>query len=215
MHDDAQRVVEYRFVARIFPAGRTRSCFDAVDQGMVTMRFVQGVQECTRQIAMRVEMIEQSAQEKVVQDNDTRMTRQHREHVLVQRGVADMVNNAFVLFRMFFKPVRRTNRQRGVDPRIIDRRLIDDHVDVIVHCQLRQQFRTVVGNAGLFRRQWGHIRQPRTRSLGRHHDACFIAASCMQMFKCFQSTLCARIPGKQASLLQSVFPQAGQVSIVG
>ncbi len=114
------------------------------------MRMVESLLERAGLVAGVVQIVEDIAKIEIVQDHDARMPFQQPEHVLVYRRIAEMVEHPVVFVHMGFEPGHGTQRQVGLDPRIADKVLVDDQIDIVKTCQFRNQFRTVVGDAGFF-----------------------------------------------------------------
>ena len=67
--------------------------------------------------------------------------------MLMESGIAKMIQDAIIRMAILLKPGEITNRTIGVDPRIRHSWLRYDHIDVVMASEFRQQFDTVICDA--------------------------------------------------------------------
>ena len=72
------------------------------------------------------------SQIKIVQYDDARYVVQQAKHMLMESGVAKMIDHTLVLGGVRFEPFHTSLRKVGLDPGIRDRVLSHDHVNIIV-----------------------------------------------------------------------------------
>ena len=145
-----------------------------------------------------------AGKEKVMEDDHARKTAEEVEHVDVELGIAEMVEDAVEIAEMFLKPAHRTEGKADVFPQ--GRLVVKDHAGhVVVLFQFRHKFGTVEGDAGLLRQKGGNVGQLQA----------FLGPSGHGFLQCPESLLCRLVPREGLHPPRAVADEASAERLVG
>src|SRR6476469_9487310 len=153
---------------------------------------------------------------KIVKHDNARMAFQQIEHVLMESGIAKMIQDAMVRMAILLEPGEITNRAIGVDPRIRHSWLRYDHVDVVMASKFRQQFDAVICDMAALRRQRRYVGKARPlicleRQMLRRYDQVFR----VMRLQGAPGSPRAFLPTEFTSLLQAMLCETFPVTFLG
>ena len=163
VHDDAGGLLQQHFVTGVLPDCRYQAISLMADEGLVTVGLVKHLFEQARLVALQVHIAEHAAEVKIMQDDDAGMGGKHGEHVAVVVGVAKVIDDTLIVPGMTGKPLSRMHGKVGHATGAKAFGLVSNDVDIIIARQLRQQYDTVIGDAGLLGRHRRNVGQARTQ----------------------------------------------------
>src|SRR5215467_14804457 len=116
-----------------------------------------------------------------------------------------MIEDAIVLVTVSLKPGDIANRTIGRDPCVCHSRLRDNHIDVVIASELRQQLGAVIRNTSALRRQGRYVGKARSAVVRkRRRSPLFGPDFLMMCLECSPAAARTFLPTKLPGLLEAM-----------
>ncbi|MNJ38723.1 hypothetical protein D3C77_335760 [compost metagenome] len=145
MNDNALSPAKYWQVGRVLENDIDQLfALEPVDDGRVTMALVQGLQPDALSTTVQLHMRENAGQEEIVQHDNAGHRLHQTEHVLMECGVAKVIEHMVVGSPMRLAPLDGAHWNVFIGPGNVNVSLYNYHLYSEVLHQRRQQLRTVI-----------------------------------------------------------------------